>query len=332
MKRGNKPMKQKLIALLLTLFTLTAILAGCGGSAPKAPEKKAAAPLKDLKVTYVKQPLNIPSIVDKANQTIVKGFEKDGTKVTFPEISSGAKQTEALAAGSLDIASCLGGTSAILAASNGADVKVVGIYSRAPKAFNIMVKDPAIKTAADLKGKRVVGPKGTILHQILAAALVKEKLTLKDVEFRSIGIPAAVNALLAGEADAALVAGADVLRAQRAGARILANGEGLVNATIVIGVSGKFLKEHPETVKKYMALHQESIDFMKKNQDKAFEFTAKETGLSPEDVKLMAPWYDFSTSITAKDLKDLEETQEFLLANDMQKKKIDIKSMIAEVK
>lgn len=325
-------MKQKLIALLLTVFTLTAILAGCGGSAPKAPEKKAVAPLKDLKVTYVKQPLNIPSIVDKANQTIVKGFEKDGTKVTFPEISSGAKQTEALAAGSLDIASCLGGTSAILAASNGADVKVVGIYSRAPKAFNIMVKDPAIKTAADLKGKRVVGPKGTILHQILAAALVKEKLSLKDVEFRSIGIPAAVNALLAGEADAALVAGADVLRAQRAGARILANGEGLVNATIVIGVSGKFLKEHPETVKKYMALHQESIDFMKKNQDKAFEFTAKETGLSPDDVKLMAPWYDFSTAITAKDLKDLEETQEFLLANDMQKKKIDIKSMIAEVK
>ena len=323
-------MKQKLLALLLACITVTACLAGCGGS--KAPEKKAAAPLKELKVTYVKQPLNIPSIVDKANQTIVKGFEKDGTKVTVPEISSGAKQTEALAAGSLDIASCLGGTSAILAASNGADVKVVGIYSRAPKAFNIMVKDPAIKTAADLKGKRVAGPKGTILHQILAAALVKEKLTLKDVEFRSIGIPAAVNALLSGEADAALVAGADVLRAQKAGARILANGEGLVNATIVVGVGGKFLKEHPEAVKKYMALHQESIEFMKKNPEKAFEFTAKETGLSIEDVKLMAPWYDFSTAITEKDIKDLEETQAFLLANDMQKKKIDIKSMLAEVK
>jgi len=326
-------MKNKLIALLLTLFTLTAILSGCGGSAPKATEKKAAAPLKELKVTYVKAPLNIPSIVDKNNQTIAKGFEKDGTKVSFPEITSGAKQTEALAAGSLDIASCLGGTSAILAASNGADVKVVGIYSRAPKAFNIMVKDPAIKTAADLKGKRVAGPKGTILHQILAAALVKEKLTLKDVEFRSVNsIPPAVNALLTGEVDAALVAGAEVLRAQRAGARILANGEGLVNATIVVGVSGKFLKDHPEAVKKFMALHQESIDFMKKNPDKAFEFTAKETGLSTDDVKLMAPWYDFSTAITEKDIKDLEETQDFLLANEMQKKKIDIKSMLAEVK
>ena len=325
-------MKRKFLALLLTLITITAILAGCGGNAPKAPEKKAAAPLKELKATYVKAPLNIPSIVDKANQTIVKGFEKDGTKVTFPEITSGAKQTEALAAGSLDIASCLGGTSAILAASNGADVKVVGIYSRAPKAFNIMVKNPAIKTAADLKGKRVAGPKGTILHQVLAAALAKEKLSLKDVEFRSVGIPAGVNALLSGEADAALVAGAEVLRAQRAGARVLANGDGLVNATIVVGVSGKFLKEHPDAVKKYMALHQESIDFMKKNPDKAFEFTAKETGLSTDDVKLMAPWYDFTTAITDKDLKDLEETQEFLLANDMQKKKIDIKTIIAEVK
>ena len=62
------------------------------------------------------------------------------------------------------------------------------------------------------------------------------------------------------------------------------------------------------------------------------EFAAKQTGLSVEDVKLMAPWYDFSTAITDKDIKDLEETQDFLIANDMQKKKIDIKSMLAEVK
>ncbi len=319
---------KKLIALFLCLVACLAMVAGCGSSETA----KKAAPLKDLKVTYVKAPLNIPSIVDKENQTLVKGFEKDGVKVTFPEITSGAKQTEALAAGSLDICSALGGTSAILAASNGVDVKIVGIYSRAPKAFNIMVKDPAIKTAADLKGKKVVGPKGTILHQILAAALAKNHLTLKDVEFRSLGIPASVNALLAGEADAALVAGADVLRAQRAGARVLVNGEGMVDATIVIGVSGKFLKEHPDAVKKYMAIHKENIEFMKKNPEKTYEFTAKETGLTPADVKLMAPWYNFDPAITESDIKDLEATQQFLIDNGMQKNKIDIKGMLAEVK
>ena len=61
-------MKHKLLVLLLTCITVTVCLAGCGS---KAPEKKAAASLKELKVTYVKQHLNIPSIVDTANQTIV---------------------------------------------------------------------------------------------------------------------------------------------------------------------------------------------------------------------------------------------------------------------
>lgn len=322
-------MNKKIFALGLSLVTAMVFAAGCGGEKKAAP---AAPPIKELKVTYVKSPLNIPSIVDKNNQTLVKGFAKDNIKVTFPEINSGAKQTEALASGSLDVCSALGGTSAILAAANGVDVKVVGIYSRAPKAFNVMVKDPSIKSAKDLKGKKVAGPKGTILHQILVAALDKEKLTQNDVNFVSLGIPAGVNALLSGEVDAALVAGADVLRAQKAGARILANGEGLVDATIVIGVSGKLLKEHPEVVKKYLALHQENIDFMKKEQAKAYDFTAKETGLKVDEVKIMAPWYDFTTKITDVDVKDLEATQDFLMKMGMQKKKIDIKSMLAEVK
>lgn len=323
-------MNKKLIALCLSVLTALFMLAGCGSDKKEAASQ--AQPLKELKVTYVKSPLNIPSIVDKNNQTMVKGFGKDNIAVTFPEINSGAKQTEALAAGSLDVCSALGGTSAILAASNGADVKIVGIYSRAPKAFNIMVMDENIRSAADLKGKKAAGPKGTILHQILIAALDKEHLTPNAVDFVSMNIPASVNALVSGEVDAALVAGADVLRAEKAGARILCSGEGLVDATIVIGVSGKLLREHPEAVKKYLALHQENIDFMNSNPDKAYEFTAAETGLNLDEVRTMAPWYDFSPKISSKDIKDLEETQNFLLKMGMQKKSIDIKSMIAEIK
>ena len=325
--KGVLKMNKKLIALGLSVITALTLLSGCGG------EKKAAVPAKnDLKVTYVKSPLNIPSIVDKHNQTLVKEFGKDKVTVTFPEINSGAKQTEALASGSLDVCSALGGTSAILAASNGVDVKVVGIFSRAPKAFNIMVKDPAIKSAADLQGKKVAGPKGTILHQILVAALDKANLKPTDVNFVSLGIPASVNALMSGEIDAALVAGSDVLRAQKAGAKVLCNGEGLVDATIVIGVSGKMLKEHPEMVKKYLAVHQQNIDFMNKETEKAYGFTAQETGLTIDEVKAMAPWYDFTTKITDADIKDLEATQDFLLKMGMQKNKIKIKDIIAEVK
>jgi sulfonate transport system substrate-binding protein len=319
-----------LVALMLVVFSS---LAGCGGG-NKAKEAGAPAPekLKELRVTYVKSPLNIPLIVGKYNQTLDKSFAKDKVKVTFPDINSGAKQTEALAAGSLDICSALGGTSAILAASNGVDLKIVGIFSRAPKAFNIMVKDTAIKSPQDLKGKKVAGPKGTILHQILVAYLAQGGLKESDVEFVSLGIPESVNALMSGKVDAALVAGADVLRAQKAGATVLTNGEGLVDATIVTAVSGKFLKEHPAAVKQYLDAIRSDLKFMQDKPDQAYEFTAKETGLTADAVKLMAPWYNFDPTVTPADITDLEKTQDFLMSNGMQKNKIDIKKIIATVK
>ena len=68
-----------------------------------------------LAVTYVKAPLNVPSIVAKYNKTFEAAYP--GVALTFPELTEGPKQTAALAAGEIGIASCLGSTSALLAAS-----------------------------------------------------------------------------------------------------------------------------------------------------------------------------------------------------------------------
>lgn len=322
----NKNIKK--IAASFCLAALVLTVSGCGDS--KSVSHKATAP-SELKITYVKSPLNIPSIIDKNLQTVSKEFAKTDIKVSYPEINSGAKQTEALAAGSLDICSALGGTSAILAASNGVDLKIVGIYSRAPRAFNIMAKDPAIQKTSDLAGKKIAGPKGTILHQILIAALAKADLQPADVELLSMDIPPSVNAMLNGNVDAALVAGSDVLRAQKAGAHIITSGEDLVDATIVIAARGDLVKNNPELVKLYLAAHQENIAYMNKEQTKAYEFTAQATGLAPEDVAVMAPWYDFTPEIKTADIKDLNETQDFLLTAGLQKNKIDLTPYIVKL-
>ena len=221
--------KLRKMILPMGILALGLLIAGCGGDS-----KKAEVPdLKELRITYVKAPLNIPSIVEKKQQSFEKAFP--GVKLTFPEIASGAKQTEAMAAGELDIANALGGTSAILAAANGADVKILGIYSRAPKAFTIMVKDPSIQSVKDLKGKKIGGPKGTILHQVLLSALAAEGMSAEDVEFVNMDIPPAVAALQSGSLDAALVAGPGVYQATQNGARILKTGEGLGVEEAVVG-------------------------------------------------------------------------------------------------
>ncbi|MFQ9523850.1 MAG: ABC transporter substrate-binding protein [Phascolarctobacterium faecium] len=168
-------LSSKIIKKITACCCMAAVmLAASGCSDSKSYVSNSNEP-KELKITYVKSPLNIPSIIDKNLQTVSKEFAKLILKFLILKSIPVPNKLEALAAGSLDICSALGGTSAILAASNGVDLKIVGIYSRAPKAFTIMAKDPNITTVSDLTGKKVAGPKGTILHQILVAALAKKQ-------------------------------------------------------------------------------------------------------------------------------------------------------------
>ena len=320
----------KLLAGLVAIL-LFAFAAGCGSApaTPSAPAKPAAANPKSISLTYVKAPLNVPSIVEKKLGLLEKEFAKDKIAVQYPEITVGSKQTEAMAAGSLDFAHALGGTSAILAAANGVDLKIIAIYSRAPKAFVVLTKGDKIQKVSDLKGKKVAGPKGTILHQLILAALAKEGLKPDDIQFISMDLPSSAAALMNGSVDAALSAGPDAIRAEKAGARILTTGEGLVEATIVTAVRGEFLQKHPELVKRFLNTHNAAIEHMRSKPDEVLAMTAAETGLPAETVKLMLPLYDFSPTIKPSDIAELKRTQDFLLQNGMLKKSIEIEKMLA---
>ena len=286
---------------------------------------------KQINITYVKAPLNVPSILQKKTAMFEKEFEKDGIKITYPEITAGPKQTEALAAGAIDFAHALGGTSAILAAANGIDLKVIGIYSRAPKAFVMLVKNPAIQTVGDLKGKKIAGPKGTVLHQLAISALAKNNMKPADVQYISMDIAGAVAALMNGSVDAAMAAGPAALKASESGARVLLTGEGLVEATIVTAVRGDFLRKHPELVNRFVKVHKESLDFIAKNKKQALEITATETGLAPSGVERMFSWYDFDMTIKPSDIEELKRTQEFLIQNGLLTKQIKIEDMILKL-
>lgn len=322
---------KKSIQLCIVSLLVLVLTVGCG-TFNTVNKQAGESKVDGIMISYVKLPLNVPSIVEKKAGLFEKEFGKDQINVAFSEITQGPKMTEAMAAGSLDFANALGGTSAILAAANGVPLKVIGIYSRAPKAFTIMTKDPAIQSVADLKGKKVAGPKGTILHQLLLAAGHKNGLTVGDVNFVNMDIPPAMTAMLSGNVAAALVAGPAVSKAQEAGARVLTTGEGLLSATIVIAVRTEFLDKHPDLVKRYLKVHAESLQYSKDHRDEVYKMAAEETGLALGQVKEMYDLYDFSPAITEEDIRDLEKTQEFLQQNGMLAKTIDIRSMLVSIK
>lgn len=309
-----------MVKKLIVLISMVFLLISCG-------EKKK---IEEINLTYVKAPLNVPSILEKNLKMFDKEFEKDGIKVKFHELTTGPEQTNALAAGELDFLHALGGTSAIIAASNGVDLKITNVYSRSPKGFMILSKKDDITTPESLKGKKIGGPKGTILHQVLVGYLGKGNLKEDDVQFINMGLPEAFAAMESGNIDAALLAGPVALKAINNGAKVVTNGEGLTQGLVVTAVSGKFLEKNPDIVKRFVKVNEEAVKYIDKNFEDMLKIVSEDVGLTKEEVLKLYPLYDFNPKIKEADIKDLEETQEFLIKNGMQENRIDINSIIAK--
>lgn len=268
---------------------------------------------EEVAVSYVTAPFNVPSIVMRKKGFLDEAFSERGVTFSAPEITSGAAQTQAIAAGELQIASVLGGTSAILARANGADVVVMGAYARAPKAYFIMAAQGGPADVKSLKGKKVAGPKGTVLNQLLAAALAAEGMTLDDVEYLNMDLPTARAALLAGQVDAVTLAGANALQVETAGGHIIVDGEGLIAPTTVIGTSKAFAEQHPDYIKTYFEAHLKALAFMRDHLDDALAIAAEDQGISIEEARKQYALYDFDPTVTDKDIVNLEADQDFMI-------------------
>jgi NitT/TauT family transport system substrate-binding protein/sulfonate transport system substrate-binding protein len=248
--------------------------------------------------------------------------------VKFFEIDSGAKQAEAMAAGSLDIAGVINNTSVILAAAGGNGLKIVSGFSRPTGLFAIAVKDPAIRSIADLKGRKVAGPKGTVLHQLLAAALNRSGLAMSDVDFVQMDIPAARMALLSGQVDAALLAAANVLSAKAAGARVLATAEGFVKPQLFIAARSAFIRDYPELVDLYIAVHKQALAWIDAHPEEALALGAKEQGISVDEARELAAASHFTAEIGRSGLEALGEDVRFMLGSGMLQAYIDPKNLL----
>jgi sulfonate transport system substrate-binding protein len=323
-------MKKVLSILLVCVLVFT--LAGCSIKNEtvnnKTSEETKSYNASKISVTYVKSPLNVPSIVEKNKGFFQKAFGGYNLPVEYSNLTTGPEQTQALASGDLQFLNAVGATSVILASSNGSDIKIISMYSRSPKAFMLFTNDSEIKTAADLKGKKVAGPKGTILHELLIAYLKTAGLTESDIEFISLGIPDSQAALVAGEVDAALLAGPAAYNIKKAGNYVLTTGDGLIDASIVVATSQKFYDENKVLVDTYLKAQETTLDYMEKNCDEIVEITAEETELSTDAVKEMYPLYDFSMEISDKDIEGMKKTEQFLFDNNMIDNHVDVTDLL----
>jgi NitT/TauT family transport system substrate-binding protein/sulfonate transport system substrate-binding protein len=278
--------------------------------------KKEAYP-KVINVSYVESPFNVQIMVMKELGLLEKAFAPKGIEVKWHDINSGADQTQAMAAGSLDIASVINSTSVILANAAGNPVEIAGIVSRPKQSFALLVQPSGPENVSQLQGKTVAGPKGTVLHQMLIAALVAEGMSAGDVNFVQMGLPEARAALLSGQIDGALQAAALILRDEDAGMRILFTADGYLTPLLLTAVRPAFAKQYPELLDLYLEVQKDAYKWILANTVDAVSIGAHFQQISEADGNKLFQWGGMAVVLEQSDVTALEADVRFLLEQKM---------------
>lgn len=177
-----------------------------------------------------------------------------GITVDLKIFAKGPDVMQAILAGELDVGATAS-EAAISGRGNGAQVYIVGGFARGGARL-LATPESGIKSAADLKGKKVGVTRGSIQEVLLAAEMGKVGLTPKDLTLIYLGYPDLNQALLQKQVDA-------IMQTEPQSAQAISRGFGVevlkpydtpVGSPIrTLVMSEKFYKEKPEAAKKFMA-------------------------------------------------------------------------------
>ena len=240
----------KNFALLFAIgISLSLAISACTPSNSANSTSTSESPTQENVIRIGNQKYGTLSIV-KAQGGLEKRLAPLGISVRWIEFPAGPQLLEALNAGSIDFGHT-GETPPIFAQAAGAPLVYIASEPPAPKAEAILVpKDSAIRSVADLKGKKVVLNKGSNVHYLLVQALAASGLELSDIKPVYLPPADARAAFERGSVDAWVIWDPFFAVAQQAtGARVLKDGEGLVANREFYLASQSFANQHSDQLK-----------------------------------------------------------------------------------
>ena len=318
---------KKTTALVIATI-LCAVILGEHGLYAQARQRSGPAYPRTVNVSYVETPFNLQVMVMRERRMLEQAFAPLGVTVRWHTINTGTEQTQAMAAGSLDIASVVNSTSVILANAAGNRVEVAALVSRPRETFALMVGPNGPRTVRELKGKTIAGPKGSVLHQMLIAALVKEGMKASDVKLIHMELPEARTALIAKRVDGALQAAGLIIRNEEAGMRTLITADGYLTPLLFTAVRPAFAKNYPELLQAYLAAQAEAYDWITANTVEAAAIGSRLQQLSPEEGIKLFRWSGMARVMEPGDITALQADVDFLYQQKMIERKIDPRQFI----
>ncbi len=258
---------------LFATFVIVVMASVLSVAAPEKPE--------EITVAYF---LEWPT----ANQVaqVEQWYDKEiGVKVNWRAFDSGVAMAEAMVAGEVHISYSMGGIPFMVAVSQGAPLKTVGVALSYADNDNCVVHNKAAIDRANaqaLEGKKVAVPFGTVTHYKLLRTLAHLGVDVSKLELIDMVSVKGGEALARGEVTMACGWGAALLRMTAHG-QVLMTGKEQEAVGIytfdVIAVTDQFAKEHPDLIVKFLQVTDKAITHLEDDPEEAQPIIAKAAGM-----------------------------------------------------
>ncbi|SFT57447.1 aliphatic sulfonate ABC transporter substrate-binding protein [Mesorhizobium sp. YR577] len=244
-----------------------------------------AAEVKELKIGYQKTGL---PVIARQQGLIEKALEPKGISVSWVEFTAGPPLVEALNVGSINVG-WVGDAPPIFGQSAGSAIVYAAALPSNGKGEAIFVKpDSPVQSIADLKGKKVGVGKGTSAHNLLVAALEKERIAFTDIQPVYLSPADAAAAFASDKIDAWSVWDPFFAIAEtRYQPRILARSSDVLNVNTYFIANKTFAGERPDVVTSTIGALEVAAKWADGNRDKVAAALHEVTGV-PLDAQTLA--------------------------------------------
>jgi ABC-type nitrate/sulfonate/bicarbonate transport system substrate-binding protein len=220
-------------------------------------------------------------------------FAKEGLQGDIILIPSGTQLAQVTVAGEIDIGS-LNGSSAIAAALQGADLKIIG-NSVNKMIFSLYVR-PEIKTVESLKGKKIgITRYGSAPDISIRYALRKYNINPeKDLTLIQLGFMATVAAgLQGGSIDGGVVSPPTQFAVEKAGFKELISitDMNLAFPNPALVAVGSIIKSRPDVIDRFIRAYVRGTHRARNDREFTYKSLAKYTKI--QDTEVLQKAYDF---------------------------------------
>jgi sulfonate transport system substrate-binding protein len=265
--------------------------AAAGSTLATLPQAQAAGALKEVRIGY--QKYGTLTLL-KGRGMLEKRLAAKHIAVRWSEFPAGPQLLEGLNVGSIDFGT-VGEAPPIFAQAAGASLVYVGNEPPSPSSEAIVVpKASALRSVADLKGKKVAFNKGSNVHYLLVRALEQAGIAYADIQPVYLPPADARAAFERGAVDAWVIWDPFLAAAEKQlGARVLIDGKGLVANHQFYLSSRSFVQQHPEIVRIVIDELAKVDEWGRTHQQEVSTILAAQTGLPVDVVALAAQRYSY---------------------------------------